>query len=140
MLAIAAYLSIPAKVLQLRFEQVLQSQSNSCSRLATLDWRLNTNPPYPVRVNDVQLSEMAPSTASIRLGSARFAQLMPHMAAEHFAYYAQKAPVCFSTLGSCNRSAGSRLALKSCRLEQPSPWEYLHNSFLISIVGTLPSS
>lgn len=133
-------LSTPVqKQLQLRLEQVLQSQSSSCSCSATLDWRLRTNPPYPVLVNDAQLSEMASQTASSTLGSARVTQLTPYMVAEDFAYYAQQAPVCFSTLGIYNESAGSVHALHSPRfkvdpevlqtgaaMHAALAWDYLH--------------
>lgn len=128
------------ELLQLRLEQVLQSQSSSCSCSATLDWRLSTNPPYPVLVNDLQLSEMAFQTASITLGNARATQLTPYMAAEDFAYYAQVAPVCFSTLGIYNESAGSVHALHSpnfkidpevlqigAAMYAALAWDYLHS-------------
>lgn len=128
------------KQLQLRLEQVLQSQSTSCKCSATLDWRLSTNPPYPVLINDVELSEMASQTAMNTLGGARVTQLTPYMAAEDFAYYAQKAPICFSTLGIYNETAGSVHALHSpnfktdpevlqigASMHAALAWKYLHS-------------
>ena len=127
------------KQLQLRLEQVLHSHSSSCSCSAALDWRLSTNPPYPVLVNDIQLSEMALQTASITLRNA-VTQLTPYMAAEDFAYYAQVAPTCFSTLGIYNKSAGSVHALHSpnfkidpevlqigVAMHAALAWDYLHS-------------
>ena len=128
------------KQLQLRLEQVLQSQSISCGCSATLDWRLSTNPPYPVLVNDVQLSEMASQTASNLLGDARVTQLTPYMAAEDFAFYAHVAPVSFGTLGIYSESVGSVHALHSPKfkidpevlpigaaMHAATAWSYLHS-------------
>ncbi len=99
--------------LQLRLEQVLIAQSSSCGCSAELDWRLTTNPPYPDLINDVDLADMAAKTASEVLGDDKVTKLQPYIAAEDFAYYAQKAPICFSTIGIYNKTEGSIHALHS---------------------------
>lgn len=96
-----------------RLEQIAVAQASSCGCEATLDWRLLTNPRYPVLTNDMNLASLVSSTAAKVFGKQNVKTMQPLMAAEDFAFYAEKAPVCFSTIGIRNEELGSVHALHS---------------------------
>lgn len=96
-----------------RLEHIAVAQASSCRCEARLDWRLASNPRYPVLTNDARLADLVNRTAAKVLGQQSVKGMEPLMAAEDFAFYAQKAPVCFSTIGIYNEELGSVHALHS---------------------------
>ena len=99
--------------LQDRLQQIAATQASSCRCEAKVDWRLLTNPRYPVLTNDAGLASLVTDTAGKVFGKQNIKVTHPLMAAKDFAFYAQKVPVCFSTLGIRNEKLGSVHALHS---------------------------
>ena len=100
-----------------RLQAVAVAQAASCRCSAEVDWRLLVNPRYPVLLNNDALASLVNRTAVSVLGRQNVAAMQPLMLAEDFAFYAQKAPVCFSTLGIRNEQLGSVHALHSPRFK-----------------------
>lgn len=90
-----------------RLERIAVAQASSCRCEARLDWRLASNPRYPVLSNDAQLADLVTRTAAKVLGYQNVEVMRPLMIAEDFAFYAKKAPACFSTIGIRNEELGS---------------------------------
>lgn len=103
--------------LMARLEQMAVAQAASCRCTTKLDWMLHSNPRYPLLVNDACLASLVNRTAASVLGIQNVGVMQPLMAAEDFAFYAQRAPVCFSTLGIRNQSEGSVHALHSSQFK-----------------------
>ena len=63
-------------------------------------------PGYPSVINDGPLTETVRAVAAQAFGEDRVLSIAPSMAGEDFAYFAQRVPACFFSVGSGNPQRG----------------------------------
>jgi amidohydrolase len=86
-------------------ERVAHGVASAWGAEVALDYRRG----YPVLVNDPAMTEVARRAAEIALGPENVVMgLPPVMAGEDFAYYLERVPGCFATLGAGTPGASAR--------------------------------
>jgi IAA-amino acid hydrolase len=83
-------------------QTLVREVDRACSIAQVLggDYHLSIREGYPALLNDPVLASFARKVASDLVGSAAVQEIRPEMGAEDFAYYTQRAPGCYLTLGT----------------------------------------
>ncbi|CAI9100503.1 OLC1v1037619C1 [Oldenlandia corymbosa var. corymbosa] len=88
--------------LKKRIEEVILTQAAVQRSNATVDFKSNEKPFYPVTINDNQLHSHFQNVAGQMLGATNILQSTPSMVAEDFAFFAESIPGFFYSIGMQN--------------------------------------
>ncbi|KAA8534885.1 hypothetical protein F0562_029899 [Nyssa sinensis] len=92
--------------LEQRIKEVITGQATVQRCNATVNFNIKNSPPYPVTVNNKDLHEHFRNVATEMLGARNIIEMAPQMGSEDFAFFAEKIPGYFFSVGMQNETQG----------------------------------
>jgi amidohydrolase len=99
--------------LKTRIEEVIQGVTRSFG----MDYRFDFVRGYPVLVNNPEMSQLVASAVTKGMGEEKVRFIRPTMGGEDFAFYLEKCPGCFFSLGVGNKEKGITYPSHSSRFD-----------------------